>query len=48
MRNERAIIGKFKMWNGKSKNIEKLKARLTRHGYTEEQITDFETRANGE
>ena len=48
MKNEKAIIHKFKIWNGNTKNIDKLKNKLTRSGYTEEQITGFETQANGE
>ena len=48
MRNEKGIVDKFKTWSGNTKNIEKLKQKLTRSGYTEEQITGFETQANGE
>ena len=48
MRNEKAIVHKFKMWRDNTKNIDKLKERLTRSGYSEEQITGFETQANGE
>ena len=48
MRNEKSILHKFKIWNGNTRKIEQLKARLTRSGYTEEQITNFETQASGE
>jgi len=48
MRNEKSILHKFKIWKDNTKNIDKLKTKLTRSGYTEEQITNFETQANGE
>ena len=48
MKNEKGIIHKFKIWNGNTKNIDKLKAKLTRSGYTEEQITDFEAQSNSQ
>jgi hypothetical protein len=48
MKNEKGIVEKFKTWSGNTKNIDKLKAKLTKFGYTEEEITGFETQANGE
>jgi len=48
MRNEKSILHKFKIWKDNTKNIDKLKTKLARSGYTEEQITNFETQANSE
>lgn len=46
MRKEKAIVHKFKIWSDKTNKIEKLKNRLSKLGFTEEEITDFENKAN--
>lgn len=46
MKKEKAIVHKFKISNGKTNKIEKLKNRLSKLGFTEEEITAFENQAN--